>query len=464
MAINSRKYVDISTTFPSAGTRERALGGLVFTTDEMTLKPAEDTGGSAVGAAEPLMLDGRPASYVAGAYQCTDNVNWEWDSTTGMYKAVVSNKTVYPPNAHQIKMRMQYYNGDVLGISLDAIATVFGLQSKVYKFALGYYSYISPSGRYASQLKLYKVTEESLVQAFLNANNKTNNFGSFTFLAPDSQEGSSDDSSADWNMTAYVEVANANARLDTKYLFVVNDIDKNSMMTDVERFYTIRGVCFLHGSSDVSAYMPMAILGSTDYANGQVVSFMFKQFGTETPSVESDEDYVEFNAARINFYGYTQTNGQTLAFYQRGFNTDGQDTAVYCNELWFKAACETALLTMISSRERLPANALGIDLVKLEIAQVGSQATTNGAFMQKVADATDLRQIREIVIGSDGDETDVNDIVSDLSATGFSTYAYLSQLNDPEITGPQSEPIIAYYVFYGTADSVRFIKGNNILL
>ena len=40
MAINSKNYVDISTTFPKAGATNRAFGGLVFTTG--TALPQED--------------------------------------------------------------------------------------------------------------------------------------------------------------------------------------------------------------------------------------------------------------------------------------------------------------------------------------------------------------------------------------------------------------------------------------
>lgn len=414
MAINSKNFVDISTTFPKAGATNRAFGGMVFTLSEALPQDADSA-----------------------------------------YLSIVAD----------------YDGGKDIALSQDDVISVFGINSKEYEFATGYYSFTSPTGRFPCKLKFKKQDSgKSLLDNFKELDKATNAFGSFTFLAPADSSTSTATASDDY-LSQLLEVAVYNHSLDTKYLFVVNQKargDANDYMTAIancDKFSKVSGTCFVYGATDVSSYMPMAILASTDYSNGQVVNFMFKQFDdTEIPTVYDQTVYSKFNQGLVNFYGQTQTNGQTLSFYQRGFNTNGTDTAAYCNEMWFKAECETALLELLISSERIPADQNGVASVKIAVADVCSAASRNGSFMQKEASQTDRKTVREIVNLSGGEEQDVDGIVVDVGTKGYSIYAYLSEMTDSERLGKTTEKIIVYYVFYGTADSVRFIKGNDILL
>lgn len=413
MAINSKNFVDISTTFPKAGATNRAFGGMVFTLSN-ALPQGEDSA----------------------------------------YKSIVEN----------------YNNGQDIALSLDDVIEVFGINSKEYEFAAGYYSYTSPAGRFPSKLKFKKQdANKTLLENFTDLDRATNQFGAFTYLAPDDSSSSTAEVDDDY-ITQLHDVAEYNHSLDTKYLFVVNQRAKSSAsdystaITNCARFGKLSGTCFVYGASDVSAYMPMAILASTDYANGQVVNFMFKQFPHEEPTVQDQTVYSAFNQGLVNFNGRTQSNGQTLDFFQRGFNTNGTDTASYCNEMWFKAECETALLNLLVSSERIPADQNGIASVKITVADVCAIASRNGSFMQKDASVADRKTVREIVNLSGGEELDVDGIIVDVGTRGYSIYAYLSETTDADKLGKTAEKIIVYYVFYGTADSVRYIKGNDILL
>lgn len=411
MAINIKNYVDISTVFPSANVAGRSFGGLVF------------TGTSALPQTDADMVE---------AYEA-------------------------------------YEGGGVTYLTINEVKTLFGVDSAEFKFAEGYYGYISPTGSFASRLAYAKVAQgETPLSAFSRVNELTNLFGSFTFL---SLAGGGDSSSAaadSSDIELLKSVASYNSGLDAKYLFVVNRVrgamSKQQVCDECAEFKGVKGTVFVSGATDISAYMPMAILGSTDYSNGQVVNFMFKQFGNEEPTVMDDNTYSAFNQAYVNFYGRTQTNGQTLDFYQRGFNTDGTDTAVYCNEMWFKSVCETALFSLLMSRERLPANALGVDLVKLQVLEQCSAAIRNGMFMTKEPKETDMRVIREIIASTGGTDIFADSIKIGVQSSGYSVYAYLTEATNPEKLGPSAEKVIVYYVFYGTADNVRYIKGNNVLL
>jgi hypothetical protein len=419
MAINSKNYVDISTTFPKAGATNRAFGGLVFTTGTALMQEDDS----------------------------------DYSGTVADYNA-----------------------GKDISLSLDDVKAVFGKTSKEYEFAAGYYSYTSPSGRFPCMLKFKALnTELTLLDNFIELDKSTNAFGSFTFLR--SESGSDSTASEDSYLKELLQVAEYNDYLDTKYLFVVNQKAKGyagdyksaidncgANEETAKNFALYSGVCFVYGASDVSAYMPMAILASTDYTTGQVVNFMFKQFPKELPTVFDSKTYADLNQGLVNFYGRTQSNGQTLDFFQRGFNTDGTDTASYCNEMWFKAECETALMNLLIENERLPADQNGVASVKVAVADVCTIAGNNGTFMQKDAASEDRKTVREIVSLSGGDELDVDSIIVDVGTKGYSIYAYLAEKKDLEKLGKTSEKIIVYYVFYGTADSVRYIKGNDILL
>lgn len=410
MAINSKNYVDVSTTFPKTGSTARAFGGMVFTYG--TALPAE-------------------------------------------------------PGSDIYTLAQGFNNGEVVSLDLDETLSMFGIESDEYKFAKKYYGYTSPSGLFPCKLKFKAVdNDKSPLENFKDLDKQTNQFGSFTFLS--SANGSSTDESTAGDTDPMVEVAKYNDELDTKYLFVVNfisaDSDTQAVVDYEQKFAQCTGVWFQIGFDAASAAMPMAILASTDYENGNVVNFMFKQFDDEVPTVTDNATYTKLNNAYVNFYGRTQSNGQTLDFLQRGFNTDGMETSIYCNEMWFKSACETELLTLLVSSERIPADQTGVSAVVLTVSDICSTASTNGAFMPKEATSDDTKVIREIVSKSGGDAQSTDGIIVDVGVKGYSIYAYLSELSDPEKLGPNPEKIIVYYVFYGTADSIRHIKGNDILL
>ncbi len=129
-----------------------------------------------------------------------------------------------------------------------------------------------------------------------------------------------------------------------------------------------------------------------------------------------------------------------------------------------EAECETSLLNLLISNERLSADQNGVAEVKIAVADVCTVASRNGTFMQKEASQADRKTVREIVNLSGGEELEVDGVIVDVGTKGYSIYAYLSELKDENRLGKDSEKIIVYYVFYGTADSIRFIKGNDILL
>lgn len=427
MAINMNKYVDISTIWPSADVAERAFGGLVITAGEMT-----------------------------------------WPIPSG---------TLSSEEKRLKKLKEDYNAGLVVYLQLTDVYTLFGKKLDSNKalvgpeessFAFGYYGYMSPSGRFASRLAFKKLlANQSPADALKAASEQPNipGFGSVTVLSI-ADGGSSDDTPP--SASALVELAtlNAGAEIRGKYLVVVNLFGASDPIAVEQQFAEIRNVHCVMGADMCSAYMPMAILGATDFNNGTVTTYMFKQFPGETPAVSDDETYTSYASANINFYGCTQVNGQTLNFYQRGYNTDGNDTSICCNEMWFKSSCESQLMELLTSKERLPANDTGVAFVESTVTDVCLRAVRNGAFMSKETTAADVRTIAEIIAAEGGIYDDAERIAANIAINGYSVYAALKpKYNEAAVMGNViKEYVIAYYVFYGTADSIRFIKGNDILI
>lgn len=444
MAISINKYVDSSTTFPSATTVGRAFGGLVI------------TGNKNIQPQIPVDADGNP---------------------------IPPGSDTPVANATMVCIYNSLIAGAAEQVSLNDIGILFTVNSPEYKLAERYYSFISPSGRVASKLTvaLFRPAgheEETPLEAFNRVRGETNMFGSFTFTSLNGGGDSSDETVAD-GLEELRKVAKANGTddtLDTRFLFIVNDVRSSQaaevvvqkVVGDGTVFDAVKGTCFISGYDEASACMPMAILASTDYDDGTVVNYMFKQFDGETPTVKDDATYQKFNKANINFYGRTQSNGQTIDFYQRGFNSDGTDTAVYCNEMWFKSQCDTALMALLLSSERISSDNYGVDMVRSTVLEQCSKGIGNGMFMPKSVDPVELRNLRLLIANIGGTNDDVDNIVAGINSVGYSVYAYLAYVSPENDTkgqlGSSGEYIIHYYVFYGTADSIRHIKGDDILI
>lgn len=439
MAINLRNYVDITTVFPDADVAARAFGGLVLTAKDMIPPPSDASDQS--------------------------------KHLRELYAAYNEGKVVYLSlNECSILFNKGVYN--------SATDTWTTPADEEYAFATGYYGYMSPSGRFASRLAFCKIlkkaddTYETPLDAFKRADMQPNiaGFGSVTCLSASQEGGSSDSSDGDAGLQLLKDLADYNQGDDMrcKYLIVVNNArgeqSAETVANNAKEFKDYKNVCFVSGCDGASGYMPMSIFGSTDYNDGQVVNFMFKQFPGEKPTVLDDDTYTKFNEANVNFYGRTQTNGQTLDFYQRGFNTDGVDTAICCNEIWFKAACESALIQVLMGRERIPANDVGVAIVNNTVTEQCLKAVANGAFMPKATTASDVRFIAEMIQGIGGSFDDAERIATNIGINGYSVYATLRKGQVEGVMGSQAEYYVVYYVFYGTADSIRYIKGTDVLI
>ena len=470
MAISQKQYIEVNSRFPERISMERNLGGLVFTRSE------------------PL---------------------------SSAYKKDAKDPTVN-------NLIRSYNDGNLVAMDLQNIATIFGGASESdpgsqeYQFAVRYYSYSSPSGQTPSTLKFVKMLADNYspyrvnvgykqdayvfdetdskvyrVESAIDAAENTTDISAImgklvevdtptgivkNYEAPDvalDRVDKNDNSFGSFVVLGVFtedqikKVCGTNSGYGTRYLCsvaIANPYGTTPAATivktkkDVSGADGTAGTVVVQGDSLLSAAMPMSIFAATDYdAGDEAPCHMFKQFANETPTVFDDTTYAALTKEYINFYGQTQSNGKKISFYQRGFNSDGTDTAIYCNEVWFKSRCITRLMDMFIGNERVPANSEGVAMVRYRVSEVCDKATSNGSFMPKTPRGDEVLQIRNLVKANGGTTEEADEIVSGIENVGYGIFAFLDSQSNGEY-------FIHYYVFYGTADSVRFVKGDDVMV
>ena len=293
-------------------------------------------------------------------------------------------------------------------------------------------------------------TFESPAAALSRVNTLSNNFGSFAILAGDITE-------ANWATSDIAAMLTQNAGYNYKYLASVpilprdGDFDNTSNeIAFVTAVGTQNGAAANRGKDGTVAAIPMAIFGAVDYGGTNTApNFMFKQISGETPTVTSSDIADTLDGIHVNYYGQTQVNGRALSFYQRGFNLDGEDTAVYCNEVWLKSHIATAIFNLLVSVERVPANDDGESMLYTTISGAAQQAVTNGTIEPgKTYTAAQRATIYQLT----GDPE-----------------AYMTMQNagywlDVVIEQDGNEYKAVYKLVYGKGDSVRFVEGHDVLI
>lgn len=202
--------------------------------------------------------------------------------------------------------------------------------------------------------------------------------------------------------------------------------------------------------------IPMMIFSATDYADfNSVQNYMYQQFPGITASVSDDSTAAAYDSLSVNYYGVTQSAGQLVSFYQRGFlqglGTDILDMGAYANEVWLQAEATTDLINLQLALSQLPANSQGRIILLNTLQGVINKALNNGT----------------ISVGKTLNQTQINYITAQ---TGNSNAWYQVQNSgywmDVVIaldTG-SGEYIATYTLIYSKNDVVRKIIGTHTLI
>ena len=210
--------------------------------------------------------------------------------------------------------------------------------------------------------------------------------------------------------------------------------------------------------SDHPEQIPAEILGATNF-NRPAASqnYMFYQFSNRLFAVDSNSAADIWDPLRVNYIGRTQTGGQKLAFYQKGYLMGGStapiDMAVYTGEMWLKDAFVSTIMGGFLALPSMPANAEGrITLLSLMQDPI-DQALTNGVIsVGKEFDATQRAYITQV--------TGSSDAWRQVQSKGYWIDAAVVKTVENGVTTYTAE----YVLVYGKNDQIRKVTGSDILI
>jgi hypothetical protein len=259
------------------------------------------------------------------------------------------------------------------------------------------------------------------------------------------------------------EVALWNKTKNYKYLYIVGRTgytnDNGVLVGDVKEWADKdSGIGGITGSalyaykttSDCIEAIPAALFATTDYSRANTTkTFMYQQEDAIPAAITNDANANELDALYVNYMGVTQSAGGLIQFIQNGFNMDGVDTAVYCNEVWMKASFWTAIMNLFLAVEKVPANDDGAGQIKTVMMDTITTALRNGTIQPR----KNLTITQKVYIGQ---------VLND-------TEAWKNVFNDGYVLDIVIEPVndqyIAKYILvYSKGDAIRKVEGSDILI
>lgn len=210
--------------------------------------------------------------------------------------------------------------------------------------------------------------------------------------------------------------------------------------------------------SDHAETIPAEILAATNY-NRPAASqnYMFYQFGNRTKTVNDNANADLFDGLRVNYIGQTQTAGQKIAFYQRGFlmgdSTAAQDMTVYTGEMWLKDAFTSTIMGGFLALPSIPANEDGrITLLGL-LQEPIDQGLANGVIsVGKTLNATQRAYITQITANADA--------WRQVESKGYWIDAQVIS----EVISNVTVYSALYTLVYGKNDQIRKVTGSDVLI
>lgn len=289
---------------------------------------------------------------------------------------------------------------------------------------------------------------ETLTACMANTANISTNFGSFLFLPA-------------LSVAQHTELAVWNNAQNIMYQQMVRCMTSEAVAYNTA-LANYSGVCLtLYSAALTTEYpemIPMIQTAATDYnaVNG-TSNYMFQQFPL-TPLVTTNTDANTYDALSINYMGQTQTAGQYLSFYQRGkmlgLSTAPLDMNTYANEMWFKDAMQSSLMTLMLSMPKVSVNKAGRSQLIAQAMDVIAKALRNGT----ISPNKPLTQTQQSYITTvTGDEAAYRQV----GGIGYWLDVQFQQYTSPSNT---TEWQAVYTCVYAKDDVVRSVSGTHILI
>jgi hypothetical protein len=290
------------------------------------------------------------------------------------------------------------------------------------------------------------VAAQEPLDAFLASVQVSDNFGSFAFIP-----------ALTANQVAAVATQNDTYNVKFMYLVPVQAADAASYYAALSGFSGVASI-LSPLATEYPELLPAAILAATDYSRrNSVQNYMYQQAAL-TPAVTTDADADAMDAARVNYYGRTQTAGQNIDFFQRGIMmglpADPVDMNTYANEMWFKDAAGAAIMELLLSLAKVSANATGRSQLLAVLQSVIERATFNGT----ISIGKPLNITQKLYIGQmTGDDNAWQQV--------FRLGYWLDCVLQSYVTqDSRTEWKAVYTLIYSKDDVIRKVEGSHVLI
>lgn len=290
-------------------------------------------------------------------------------------------------------------------------------------------------------------TAQTITQLLTSSTDLSNSFGSFTFTT-----------AAALNQAQIVEAATWNDTQNIMFMYSVAVSAANAAAYSAA-LASIGGVGLTLAplATEYPEMAPMMILAATNYAQpNSTQNYEFQQFSL-TPSVLTETDANTYDGLRINYYGQTQTAGNTISFYQQGvlmgLAVDPADMNTYANEQWLKDAMSATIMTLLLALSKISANSTGRSQILNSIQSIIDLALFNGTISTgKPLTAAQKSYIVQITndprsyyqVATDGYWVDV--VITPYTVLGVTKYKAV------------------YTLVYSKDDVIRLVEGRDILI
>lgn len=205
-------------------------------------------------------------------------------------------------------------------------------------------------------------------------------------------------------------------------------------------------------AGEYQIWQPMAITANIDYSKAHAaVSYMYKQFPTDTPTVFTDSVKDSLDAAQINYLGRTQQAGKNISFLQEGWLQGAtKDMTIFVNAIWLKDSFIVELLKLFLRKGAVYANAADMATMAGVCLDIFAQAVNNGVIL---AGATLTDDERAAVEQYTGDEKGY----AVIEAQGYIFTYSISVL-------ASGKKAFSFQLVYKACDTIRKVEGINIAI
>ena len=290
------------------------------------------------------------------------------------------------------------------------------------------------------------VDAQEPLDAFLASVQVSDNFGSFAFIPA-------------ITLLQATAVASQNKTYNVKFMFLLplTQAQASSYYAALKGYGGV-GMTLSPLATEYPELLPAAVMASTDYSKeNSVQNYMF-QVANLTQSVDDDPTADAMDAARVNYYGRTQSAGQGILFYQRGtltgLDADPAAMNVYANEMWLKDAAGVAIMSLLLAMAKVSANASGRSQLLVVLQGVIKNALFNGT----ISVDKPLNVTQKLYIG--------NMTGDDLAWHQVQTLGYWVDcvLQSYVGAGGDTEWKAVYTLIYAKDDAIRKVEGTHVLI